>query len=122
MPQYTCYHDESHPAPIFPENDIQNLSNLKAGDYLVLQQDLPEYNGEAQLVTGMTTVWNIIKVTKKCVYVEDMICGRNYKQICLKWQGNRLVKGMYGMSFGRFVKQEDMDLGNFFAWHERPRP
>jgi hypothetical protein len=108
MPHYILYHYEPDVAPVFQENDIHSISDLKEGDYFIQQRIIyPEYGGEKK--TTITRAWNIIRITKKCVYVEEMI-GRNYKQFRLKWDGVHIYCWGHDMRFSKFVKQDDMNL------------
>lgn len=119
MPQYTLYSDAKTPKPIFTEHFIDDMSNLKVGDYLVWQRGF-EQGGD------MTKVWNITRITKKCVYIEYLISLTDtYKTIRLVWRDidarenpTSLYKGYlkndsYEYFFHQYVKKDDMNLERF---------
>lgn len=122
MPEYSHYSDEKNPMPIFAECFIDNISNLKEGDYLVLQKHFTQEDGP---VSGMTTVWNITRVTKKCVYIEHPHYADGFKQIRLVWKdvdGQKHPESLYkgylnndswNYTFYRYVKKDDMNLDRF---------
>jgi len=119
MPQYTLYSDSKNHKPILTEHFIDDMNNLKVGDYLVWQRGF-EPGGD------ITKVWNITRITKKCVYIE-LYCEfhDNYKTIRLVWRDidarvnpDSLYKGYlkndsYEYFFHRYVKKDDMNLERF---------
>lgn len=124
MPQYTLYHDEQLVKPIFAECFIDNISNLKVGDYLVYQRDLDTFGHPNAVFHGTTQAWNITRITKKCVFIEYG-SGEYIKSIRLAWKNinpeqhpgslyrGYLENNSYEYVFHRYVKQEDMNLEPF---------
>ena len=132
MPEYALYYGENRPKPIFAECFIDKMSNLKEGDYFVYERNF-DNEGHPVPVTGIMKVWNITRITKKCVYIEHRDQGTypdTYKQVRLVWRDidartnpqsfykGYLKNDSYEYCFHRYVKQDDMNLDTFLLSNE----
>jgi hypothetical protein len=115
MPEYSCYYEDEK--PFLTERYIDDIKNLKVGDYLC-------WNRSFDRGGGMTKAYTITKIIKNCAFIDVYDETNEYKPICLRWNDvreddeNSLVKGylenkFLKCSFCYYVKQEEMDLTQF---------